>query len=203
MGTKQYLNEERYQKNKKKLIWLAFIILIISILGGVSLILTGQQKGKEHELLVQEKSNLIQGKLDNIKIEKEKLEQKISEKNYECNSMDMRAEGWFANVNKCHDEVSNLRKDLTGLNSKEIDLKHEIEENQENPAIIFYVLSGLSIFLGIIISISIFTTAKGREIAAFGAQQMMPIAQEGMDAIAPSIGNIAKEISKGIKNGKE
>lgn len=60
METKKYLNEERYQKNKKKLIWLAFIILIISILGGVSLILTGQQKGKEHELLVQEKSNLIQ-----------------------------------------------------------------------------------------------------------------------------------------------
>lgn len=116
--------------------------------------------------------------------------------------MDMSAEGWFANVNKCRDEVSNLRKDLTELNSKEIDLKHEIEENQENSAIIFYVLSGLSIFLGVIISISIFTTAKGREIAAFGAQQMMPIAQEGMDTIAPSIGNIAKEISKGLKMEK-
>ena len=30
---------------------------------------------------------------------------------------------------------------------------------------------------------------------------MMPIAQEGIDTMAPRVGNAAKEIAKGIKEG--
>ena len=58
--------------------------------------------------------------------------------------------------------------------------------------------------------------SKGREMLAFQAQQVMPVAQEGMEKMAPSIGKtgatiakemapaygeVAKEISKGIKEG--
>ena len=43
--------------------------------------------------------------------------------------------------------------------------------------------------------------AHKREITAFGVQQVMPVAQEGIDKMAPTIGNAAKEISKGIKEG--
>ena len=51
------------------------------------------------------------------------------------------------------------------------------------------------------ISFSVFTVSKGREIAAFGAQQQMPIAQEGIDKMSPSLGKAAGSIAKGIKDG--
>ena len=43
--------------------------------------------------------------------------------------------------------------------------------------------------------------AYGREIAAFQAQQHIPVAKEGIEEIAPSAGVAAKEIAKGIKEG--
>lgn len=49
--------------------------------------------------------------------------------------------------------------------------------------------------------------AHRREINAYATQQVMPIAQEGIEKITPTISNaageIAKGISKGIKEGKE
>jgi branched-subunit amino acid permease len=49
--------------------------------------------------------------------------------------------------------------------------------------------------------------AHRREITAYATQQIMPIAQEGIEKITPTIsnaaGSIAKNISKGIKEGKE
>lgn len=51
------------------------------------------------------------------------------------------------------------------------------------------------------ISSSIYATAKGREITAFYTQQQIPIVKEGIEEMAPSIGNAAGEIAKGIKTG--
>ena len=49
--------------------------------------------------------------------------------------------------------------------------------------------------------------AHRREINAYATQQVMPIAQEGIEKITPTISNaaesIAKGISKGIQEGKE
>ena len=44
MENKQYLNEEKYQKNKDKLIKLAFVILILGLVIGGGLIVTGIKK---------------------------------------------------------------------------------------------------------------------------------------------------------------
>lgn len=44
--------------------------------------------------------------------------------------------------------------------------------------------------------------AHRREIASFTVQSTMPIVKEGMDAIAPAVGNVAESISKGIEKGK-
>ena len=43
--------------------------------------------------------------------------------------------------------------------------------------------------------------AHKREIAAFTTQQVMPVAKEGINEMAPTIGNAAGEIAKGIKKG--
>ena len=59
---------------------------------------------------------------------------------------------------------------------------------------------GLTIAGGIVIFI-----AHRREIAAYTTQQVMPVAQEGIQKMAPTVGNamgtIGKELAKGIKEG--
>ena len=78
------------------------------------------------------------------------------------------------------------------------------------------MFGGFVIISSLMISAFIYTIAKRREILAFATQQTMPIAKEGMEKMAPTIGKvgktivkdmapaygeIAKEISKGIKDG--
>ena len=63
------------------------------------------------------------------------------------------------------------------------------------------ILRFLSFIFGLFIPIPTFISAFGREITAFQTKQIMPVAQEGMEKMAPTMGNVAKEISKGIKDG--
>lgn len=91
----------------------------------------------------------------------------------------------------------------------------------------YYVLGGFIIFSSLMISAAVYSIAKRREIMAYSAQQMMPVAQEGLEKMAPSVGKagakiveeiaptyekiakdmapiygeVAKGISKGIKEG--
>ena len=55
------------------------------------------------------------------------------------------------------------------------------------------------------ISLWLFILAKRREITAFTVQQTMPIAQEGIEKMTPtvanSVGTIAGSVAKGIKSG--
>ena len=59
------------------------------------------------------------------------------------------------------------------------------------------------ILVGISLSIMSFSDLKkhafSREIQAYKLQQQMPLAQESIEKIAPSIGKVAKEIKKGLK----
>ena len=43
--------------------------------------------------------------------------------------------------------------------------------------------------------------AHRREIAAYTTQQVMPVAKEGAEKMAPTAGKVAKEVAKGIKEG--
>ena len=74
--------------------------------------------------------------------------------------------------------------------------------------------TSLSIMFGIficlafgMISFSIFMIAKRRHILAFTAQQAIPVVKEGIDEMAPTVGNavgeIAKEIKKGLSDDEE
>lgn len=49
--------------------------------------------------------------------------------------------------------------------------------------------------------------AHGREIRTFTTQQVMPIAQEGIDKMTPTVsnaaGSVAKSVSRGIAEGKK
>ena len=62
------------------------------------------------------------------------------------------------------------------------------------------LFAGAFIF-GIMIPLVTFSRAFAREMMAYSAQQVMPVAQEGIEKMAPSIGKATKEITKGVKEG--
>lgn len=101
---------------------------------------------------------------------------------------------------------------VSQLNDKS-DFNKEFDSYDSIP---FYMIGGFIIIASCMIAGSIYMTTKQREILAFHTQQVMPVAQEGMEKMAPTIGKtganiakemapaygeIAKEISKGIKEG--
>ena len=47
----------------------------------------------------------------------------------------------------------------------------------------------------------LFFMGNQRKISAYMMQQQIPVAKEGINEMAPTIGNAAKEITKGIKEG--
>lgn len=106
-------------------------------------------------------------------------------------------------------QISEKNSFIGNINNTFSDHKKSMEKSDSIP---FYMFGGAIILVGCMISGSIYMITKRRELLAFGAQQVMPVMQEGMekvaptiakvtDTVAPSIGNVAKEISKGIKEG--
>lgn len=122
-------------------------------------------------------------------------------------------------TSKYCDMVTNLVKSSNDFN-KSFDL---------SDSYVYYGLGGFVIFSSLMISAAVYSITKRREIMAFSAQQMMPLAQEGLEKMAPSVGkagaemieeiaptykkvakdvapiygDIAKEITKGVKKGLE
>lgn len=222
MENKEYLSEERYQKSKMKLITAALIVLILGLLIGGSLIAKGISNSKNVNNTYTEENKKI--KINNlneqINIEKANLETKKAElqaKGLTASSIYDSGEAYDLYIitevlnpsssNCSFDEYKNnsltskycsLKKQLKEV--EEIDTDFEKEWNNFD-SIPFYIIGAFIIIAFCFISGFIFLYAKGREIKAFAVQQDMPIAQEGIDKMAPTIGNAAKEIAKGIKDG--
>ena len=109
-------------------------------------------------------------------------------------------------LNKKNLEISSIDDEFSDFN-KSMDSSNNIP---------FYMFGAFIIIASAMTSGTVYMFAKRREILAFSAQQVMPVAQEGIEKMAPTIGkagasiakemapvygNIAKEISKGIKDG--
>ena len=59
----------------------------------------------------------------------------------------------------------------------------------------------LGVFIAIVGCMIRFFIGNQRQISAYMAQQQMPVAQEGLEKMAPSMGKAAKEVAKGVKEG--
>lgn len=67
----------------------------------------------------------------------------------------------------------------------------------------FFMFGGFIIFVSVLVSIVLFVISKRREITAFKVQQEMPIIKEAASEMAPTAGEVSKEIAKGVKEGLE
>lgn len=184
MDNKKFLNEERYQKSKKKLIILAILILMIGLSIGGYLITSGIEKFKQIKLS-DEEINQIETQIDDYNTQLASLKAQKSQE--------------FSNNGKS-EIYYNLENQIDKINKNIEKLEDKLEQDTFDvfPLCMF---GGFAILASLIISFSIYSTAKGREISAFYVQQQMPIAKEGINEIAPTIGNAAGEIAKGIKKG--
>lgn len=221
MENKQYLNEERYQKNKKKITFVAIVVLIVGLLLGGFLIFTGlnQHSESNKQKLAEEKQKVIASKeaLENkikpiedeikelsrvsyndgkdayydAKDRIEELEKSIEEEKKNIETIEDALDDSFA-----HCEYDGPKNNY--YTSQYCSLKVKVNENYNA---LFYVLGGFVLLITFAVSGSIYATAKGREITAFYTQQQMPVAKEGIDEMAPSASEAAKEIAKGVKEG--
>lgn len=220
MEKKELLNEENYEKTKKKITTISLIILIVALLIGGSLIALGIIKTntskKDAEKVNQERYNASEQRLKEIASEKESLNLQYDAKKKECDSLDMRAKDWYSKVNQCHRDASAISSKITNLESEEFKLNNNYDKVEAKNYIPLSVFGGVIIFIGGMISLSIYLIAKKRDISAFAIQQSMPLAQEVIgkmaptigdagktviDKVGPSIGNAAGSIAKGIKDG--
>lgn len=220
MEKKELLNEENYEKTKKKITTISLIILIIALLIGSTLIALGIIKTntskKDAEKVNQERYNASEQRLKEIASEKESLNLQYNAKKQECDSLDMRAKDWYSKVNQCHRDASAISSKITNLESEEFKLNNNYDKVEAKNYIPLSVFGGVIIFIGGMISLSIYLIAKKRDISAFAIQQSMPLAQEVIgkmaptigdagktviDKVGPSMGSAAGSIAKGIKDG--
>ncbi len=220
MEKKELLNEEMYERAKKKITTISLIVLIIALLVGGSLIALGIIKTstskKDAEKINQERYNAAEQRLKEIASEKESLNSQYNAKKQECDSLDMRAKDWYSKVNQCERDASAIRSKITNLKSEEFKLDNNYDKVEAKNYIPLSVFGGVVIFIGGMISLSIYLIAKKRDISAFAIQQSMPLAQEAIekmaptigdagktviDKVGPSIGSAAGNIAKGIKDG--
>lgn len=232
---KEFLTEENYERGKKKVKAIALVVLLLGLLFGGSLIAIGiiktNEVKKQNEQVAQqvEQNNQtrtaaevqadidsVQNKIDSLKAEISILnteQQKIfrddhgfSDRYYE---KDAEIEAKENELDKLENQLSNYKNELWKINSGYNDTKKEIEKSKNTIStskyVPLYVFGAFIIIASCMISGSIYMFAKRREIAAFTTQQVMPVAQEGIEKMAPTIGNaagtVAKGISKGIKDG--
>ena len=279
MENNEFLNEENYQRGKKKIIALALIVLIVGLIIGCSLIGIGISKKSKvdsnysdsNKLKMQEKLEKEGNKISqDIEVEKQnlislksELEAKIKPVKDEIKSLERESftgfnEAYYAREDKIEELEKSIKEDEKSINiiddaldesfnhcafdnaknnkytSKYCSLKNNLKENKEKlenlddeysnfnkdfdsfDSIPFYMFGAFVIIASVLVAFSIYFFAKRREIFAFTTQQVMPVAQEGIEKMAPTIGkagaNItkemapaygeaAKEISKGIKEG--
>lgn len=257
MENNKILNEENFQKNKKKVTKMAIIVLVLGILIGGSLIATGlvkqhnvnsqySEKSKadlqkqledEKQILLEKKAKLkdkidpVEKEIKDLKREPftgfdkayyeredkiEELEESILTDKKSIDTIDNALDDSFA-----HCSFGDVKNNM--YTSKYCSLKNQLEGKTDFnrdfdsfDSIPFYMFGAFVIVASCIAAGSIYMFAKRREIMAFTVQQAMPIVKEGietiaptignvakenLDKMAPSIGNVAKEISKGIKDG--
>ena len=132
----------------------------------------------------------------------ESLEKDITD---EKNTIQIIDNALLSTFNYC--EFSEVKNNSYTMNYCSLKLELDAINNSFNKqfdasgSIPFYIIGGFVLVVSLIISGIIYLSTKKRELLAYSVQQVMPIAEEGMDTMAPVMGNVAKEITKGIKEG--
>jgi len=217
MEENKYLNERNYQRSKRKIMCLALIVFFLGLIIGGGLIVTGIMKTNSIKSEITEKEskrteNDVQADIADVESKIDAIELEINTMRNEQQRIFMEDKGFSERYYEKDTEITTKENELSKLQSTKSNLKSELWEIQSgynntknsiatSKYIPFYMFGAFIIIASSMIAGYIYIFGKRREIAAFTTQQVMPIAKEGINEIAPTIGNVAEEIARGIKNG--
>ena len=223
---------ENYQNTKGKISKLAFIIVGIGVLLGGSIIGFGVYKNMQINDRYSDKNiAAIEKQIEDEKAVLVARQKELADRGVTYNSRADYTSGdeyeykIIYNVldpsfDRCKfDEYSENK-----VTKKYCALKEELEEVSSDfnknfdshDSIPFFMFGAFIIIASCMIGGFVFMISKRREMLAFSVQQVMPVAQEGLEkmeptltkvgssiakGMAPAYGEMAKEISKGIKEG--
>ena len=92
---KEYLTEKNYNKGKKIIMLIALLVLVEGLTIGGFLIYKGINEKQKIDNTTNEQAEKDKQRLKEIETEKEELNKKISDKKYECDSINMGTDSWF------------------------------------------------------------------------------------------------------------
>ena len=192
MEEKKYLNEEKYKKSETLITIIAILVLIVGLCAGGYLIYRGIAKpgmGQVEELQKE------------LEVKKSELEAKGVEYNQIAKYTDGDEYTLKIIINALDPSFDNCAFDEYKNNAitKEYCAARNATGNFASTSQI--MIGAFICIVTLMISGFLLMFAKQRHIVAFQAQQMMPVAKEGIDEMAPTLGKAAKEISKGVKDG--
>ena len=232
----EYLNEEKYIKTQKNVKILSLLILIVGLVIGIGLIITGvvlSNKSNPIEVHLNESQNTdsdnsrsveeIESDINSIKPKINSLENEINilrAKLAQMQIIDDFSDDYYSKQK----EVEEKEKELLDLKSELSKYQSELKSVSDNDFnsglgpvedifntassrinnVRYYGICILGVFISVASifgSISLYLFAKRREIIAFKAQQVMPIAKEGIDEMSSTVGSAAGEVAKGITKG--
>lgn len=225
MEKKELMTEESYQRSKKKIIKLSLTILIVGLVVGALLIAAGilltSNSKKQAEKITKERYDAAykeseklvadaKDRLNEIDNQINELKAREEAKESECDSIPMGSANWFADVSKCRRESSEISSQISDLEDEKFKLENGNYRVNYTPAVAknytyLSIIGGILIFISGIVSLIIYIRAKRRDIMAFAGQEVMPLAQEGIEKMTPTAANAAgtmgKEVAKGITEG--
>ena len=192
MAKKEYLNEENYQKTKGKIKSILLIIFIIGLALGGYLIykgVSGSSNNNKAELKAELEEKKLQ--LEEKGIVYNPFATYTDKEEYDLKIITEALDSSFNNCSFDEYKNNDLTKEYCSVNSATSNFSK----------MSYLMLGGFVIIASCILCGGLYLNlVKKREILAYTAQQVIPVAQEGIEKIAPSIGKVAGEIAKNIKN---
>lgn len=192
MAENKYLNEEKYQKAEKSITLVAILLLVVGLCIGGFLIYRGVAKpgaSKVEELKVQ-----LETKKSELEAKGVKYNRFAKYSDGETYDLKIITNAMDPSIDYCvRDEYKN-----NSITKEYCAAKNSIGDFESSS---FTMIGTFICISTCMISGFILIFAKQRHIAAFQAQQVMPVAKEGIEEMAPTLGKAAGEIAKGIKKG--
>lgn len=187
-----YLNEENYKNTKKKIYLIAMLILVVGLCIGGYFIYNGVAKPKTSKVeslqkVLEEKKKELEDK----GIIYDEFAKYNAGESYDLMIITNALDSSFDYCDFEEYENNSITKEYCSA-------KNSISDYSTASSIMIGVFISVATCLT---SFTIFLFAKGRDMIAFQAQSVMPVAKEVIGDIAPTIGDASKEISKGITEG--
>jgi len=194
MEKKEYLSEEKYQKTKLKITIIAIIVLVVGLgIGGYMIYLGVAKPGTAK---VEELKKELEDKKSELEAKGVTFDHSTKYDDGEAYDLKIITEAMDPSFSHCEfDEYKD-----NSITKEYCAAKNSVSDSTTIPLIMFGAFICLAACM---FSFSIFMTAKQREINAFATQQAMPVEQEKIEKMAPTVGEAAGEIAKGIKKGLE